>query len=129
MCLYISLPHWVRNDVSSPFNMENTVSCICPGSLNHPACQKQQSHPSPARRALFLLRRCPPCLLPARFLHGCTVNWAAEAKLLRGKTISFHPDPNAGHRAITQSCASAKAGEEQGLIRAAERRGSLEVLF
>jgi len=39
---------------------------------------------------------------PAWYSYSCTVNRAAEAKLLQGKAISFHPALNAGQRAIAQ---------------------------
>lgn len=51
-----------------------------------------------------------------------------QEKLLQRKQIRFHSEQNAGHQAIAQTRASTKAGKEQGLIKAAERGWSLEVL-
>lgn len=128
-CLFTS-HHRLCNDVSRHFNMENTVSWICPGRLNHPACQKHKAQPCPACRALFLLLHCPPHLLPAWCLHGCTeLGCAGEATAQKTNQFSPRAECRSSGNCTKKKIASTKTGKEKGLIKAAERGWSLEVLF
>lgn len=76
--------------------------------------------PLPARPAPFLPPRCPPRRLPARLLHGCTGSCAAAASLLGEQQSVFTRIWLQVTRNSTKTRASAKAGEEQGRIGAAE---------